>query len=72
MYLRLVLVLQVILYVTHLVVSGEQVFHVDPSALFYPVKMDGIDSELPGLAPSLYTTGWSLYWMKYCTWPISW
>jgi hypothetical protein len=52
-YLRLVLVLQVILHVTHLVVGGEQVFHVDPSALFYPVDMDGINSELPGLAPSL-------------------
>lgn len=26
----------------------------------------------PGLAPSRNEIGWSLYWRKYCTWPISW
>ena len=29
-------------------------------------------SSLPGLAPSWKVVGWSLYIMKYQTWPSSW
>jgi hypothetical protein len=35
---RLVLVLQVVLHVPHLVVSREEIFHVDSRALLYPAK----------------------------------
>lgn len=36
--LWLMLILKVILHMAHLVMSGEQVIHVDQSTLLYPVK----------------------------------
>ena len=62
-------VLQIVLYMPHLMIDRHKVILVDSGALFNPGR-----ERVRSTASTVYLYRWGrcLYCRKYCTWPISW